>query len=653
MKRTFLVLAALALVGLPGSVGAQQTIVSASRSIDWRTAGVSGGIPVRNTICATLSPGATAAQINSAISSCPAGQVVKLNAGTYNITGIDFTGKSNVTLRGAGADQTFLVFSDDVGCHGALSDVCMTSSDLNWKGGPSNLVNWTAGYAKGTTTITLASVPNLKVGFPIILDQLDDTSDSGGIMITDSNGTMSSTPPGLSGPYSLEGNGGGVQRSGRQQLQMATVTGCGGVTTPGAACSGTNVAVTISPGLYMPNWRASQSPNAWWATGPVQGLGVENMSLDHSGTGAAGIEMFNCTNCWVSGVRNINTGRAHVQVYLSNHVTVRDSYFFLTQNSISQSYGVECFTGTDILVENNIFQAVATPEMVNGACSDMVVAYNYSINNYYTGSSRYNLPSTNSHTAGIDNGLYEGNVGNQINGDVFHGTHHFITAFRNRWSGTQPACWVSGSPYASATFGTCNNNLASVALLSFSRFYNFVGNVLGTAGTSAIYETYPGGPGGGVAIFDLGAGNSENSVTVPPDPNVRTTLMRWGNYDTVTGAARWNASEVPSNLSGAQAAYSNPVPPNQTLPASFYLSAKPGWWPAAKAWPPIGPDVTGGNIANTGGHAYTIPAQDCFAAMGGPADGTGPVLTFNSTNCYGSSSGGSAPSAPTNLRIVP
>src|SRR3989304_4827673 len=85
-------------------------IVDPRRAIDWSQAGVPGGIPNRSTICATLNPGATLAQINSAIANCPAGQVVKLNAGTYNlISGISM--KSNVTLRGSGADVTKLNFS--------------------------------------------------------------------------------------------------------------------------------------------------------------------------------------------------------------------------------------------------------------------------------------------------------------------------------------------------------------------------------------------------------------------------------------------------------------------------------------------------------------------------------------------------------------
>jgi hypothetical protein len=138
---------------------AQQSVVSASRSVDWRNVGIPGGVPNRTTICATLSPGATSAQINSAIAACASGQVVKLNAGTYNLSsGITFANKSNVTLRGAGPDQTFLVFGSgaSASCFGLATDVCIANGESNWSGGPSRTANWTAGYAKGTTQITLS-----------------------------------------------------------------------------------------------------------------------------------------------------------------------------------------------------------------------------------------------------------------------------------------------------------------------------------------------------------------------------------------------------------------------------------------------------------------------------------------------------------------
>src|SRR5262245_1363018 len=62
-------------------------ILDPARGIDWSTAGVIGGIPHRTTICATINPGATTAQIQTAINNCPAGQVLSIAAGTYTLTG--------------------------------------------------------------------------------------------------------------------------------------------------------------------------------------------------------------------------------------------------------------------------------------------------------------------------------------------------------------------------------------------------------------------------------------------------------------------------------------------------------------------------------------------------------------------------------------
>ena len=133
-----------------GTSATAQAQIAASRRIDWSQAGVSGGIPNRTTICATLSPGATAAQINSAIAACPSGQVVKLNAGTYSLSsGIDFNARSNVTLRGDGPDRTFLIFTGGVSCGGLGADVCFRNGALNSTDSPGNTANWTAGYSVG------------------------------------------------------------------------------------------------------------------------------------------------------------------------------------------------------------------------------------------------------------------------------------------------------------------------------------------------------------------------------------------------------------------------------------------------------------------------------------------------------------------------
>jgi hypothetical protein len=573
---------------------------------------------------------------------------VFLNAGTYGgLGGIVFNGKSGVTLRGAGADKTFLLFTGGTGCLGAWTDVCIASSDTNWGGGPSNSANWTAGYASGTTTITLSSVTNLNVGFPLILDQVDDPSDTGSVFVCQST----STAP----PCSLEGNNNNGQRNNRDQVQIVQVVSCGTANVTGQACNGTNV--TITPAIRMANWSTAKSPGAWWASNPVSGDGIENLSMDHtSSSGNRGVEIFNGIDCWVKGVRGIDSGKAQVEVTNSARITVQDSYFYLTQNSISQSYGTEAFNASDMLVQNNIFQFVAAPLMVNGSCTGCVMAYNFGINDYYTGSAGYVAAATNQHTAGIDMLLYEGNVVASSYGDNFHGTHNLVTFFRNQLVGNEPACYNG----TALSFSPCTSNQIAMDIRAYSRFYNVVGNVLGQSGVSNSYQGH---------IFSLGNGNTEGSVTVPSDPLVAATIMRWGNYDVVTGAVRFcgnssntgwtticgSTSEVPTGLT----AYSNPVPTlgdtgigQSPMPASFYLSAKPSWWASGKAWPPIGPDVTGGNIPNVAGHAYTIPAQDCYLnVLGGVSNGTGSVLNFNANACYTSSSA-TLPAPPTGLQAI-
>src|ERR1700687_4562368 len=143
------------LLGVATQVEAQ-TIINAARRTDWTQAGIPGGVPNRTTICATLNPGVTFTQINNAIAACNNG-VVFLNQGTYNLSGgIVFNNKSNVTLRGAGPNQTFLKFTAGSSCGGLGGDLCMINSDPDCAGcgSPSNVANWTAGYAQGAAVIT-------------------------------------------------------------------------------------------------------------------------------------------------------------------------------------------------------------------------------------------------------------------------------------------------------------------------------------------------------------------------------------------------------------------------------------------------------------------------------------------------------------------
>jgi len=588
-------------------------IIDSSRAADWSKAGIPGGFPSRTTLCATLNPGATSAQINSAIAACPSGQVVFLSAGTYSLaSGINFNGHGNITLRGAGPKQTILQFTGGDNCNGNGGDICVTDSTGLFQGSPSvlpggsNAHNWTGGYARGSTQITLDSVSGLSVGQVIILDQANDTADTGGVFVCDTPTTCQ-----IGGGSNSDGRViGGVSYS---QQQLVTITGI----------SGTNV--SISPGIYMNNWRTSQLPKVWW-TPQITQVGIEDMTVDHTSSGSvkSGIFLYDCFQCWVTNVKSLNANRNHIWLYQSAHAVIRSNFFYGTQHSASQSYGVETWITSDDLIDNNIFDTVTDPVMSADA-EGMVVAYNFSINNLYTVSAGWMMPTFTSHNAGNAMNLYEGNQINALYCDDNWGTANLITFFRNQLTGSQ-------------TGKSTNTN--SVVLQTFCRGYNIVGNVLGTAGYHTKYESSPqtSATSCDTSIFQLGYGDTEcRTLTSPPnDPLVRSSLLRWGNYDVVDGSVQWNSAEIPTTA--IPFINANAVPANHTLPNSFYLSAKPIWWGGAVQWPPIGPDVTGG--PGPGGLTYPIPAQTCYTK----GTFTNGILNFDGGACY--------LSPPTNVRVV-
>ncbi len=603
-------------------------ILAPSRSVDWTTAGVVGGIPTRTTVCSTFNPGATASQINTAIANCPSGQVVMLNAGTYNLSsGINISGKRDFVLRGAGPDQTFLKFTGTTGCGGWGADICVDNGDgSDARDGAPNQATWTAGYGVGTTTVTIGSVSsgsinNLQVGSILWLDRLDDGNTDTGQVWVCGNGTTCSEAGYLNG------------RNGRGQTEPQTVV----------SKSGTGPwTIGISPGIRMGN-EGANSPGAYWFNGLPANVGIENLSIDISSTVVGGgIFMHHASNAWVKNIRSLNASNKHIWIYECSHVTIRDSYFYGTQNAASESYGTDPLNSADILVENNIFHHIATPMMDEG-CLGCVYGYNYAIDDYYTADTQWQQGSSYHHAIGNAYILWEGNIGIGMTADDVHGTSNFFTAFRNYWNGRDPAGGSSGGK---------TEQTSPVILNAYNRYYNFVGNVLGTPGYHTNYQVAPttktdsnGTANADNSIYVLGYSGNEGSFAVfNNDLVLLPSMMRWGNYDTVNNTVRWLATEVPSGLS----LYANPVPASQILPASFYQAAKPSWF-GSVAWPAIGPDVTGGAIAGLGGHANKVPAQLCYES----SPKVSGILTFNANNCYATSGGGSGPpNPPTNVQTA-
>jgi hypothetical protein len=309
-------------------------------------------------------------------------------------------------------------------------------------------------------------------------------------------------------------------------------------------------------------------------------------------------------------------------------MTVRDSYMYGSAGQ-QESYGVDSGYGSsDNLIENNICQHVATCEIREGDIGS-VFGYNYAVDNFYNGGGGapdWQMGDGFHHGVGDDFGLWEGNIGSELELDDIHGTSFMLTGFRNYWTGFDPAITNGQSKDAQTS---------AVAIQAGSRYVNLVGNVLGKTGYHTVYSataatTSDSAANGNHTVILVGySGNGGAHGTLNNDTTAVSTLMRWGNYDTVNAGARFVNAEVPSGINP----YGNAVPANQTLPSSFYLNAKPIWWGDSIPWPAIGPDVTGG--PGPGGHVYLNPAATCYLnVMGGKTDGSSGPLSFNPDNCY-------------------
>lgn len=458
--------------------------------------------------------------------------------------------------------------------------------------------------------------------------------------------------------------------------------------------------LTLNRAIAHNNWAASQGPKAWWGGSAVSNVGVEDLELDQSAyTGNCGhggcmnaVGVNAATNWWVVGVSSNVANYFHVNAWYTSNGLIRDSYFYETANKGTQSYGIGCssYCGA-LLLENNIIQGVVDPTVANGNCSACVIAYNFALNQDNT-STAFLFATNAMHTASTDYILEEGNVGSGVNLDVIHGPHSLDTFLRNYFNGYE------------ANEGILPTQLTvPITIAAYSRYNNFIANVLGTTGYQTTYECVPSSslmhycPGvigyEAMTIYNIGLSHGEqldynNNPPLPNDMLTASTTMRWGNYDTVNNSVLWNDTEVPSTDPN----YPNAVPSNQSIPVSFYNGAYtaqascgtglPFWKnPTTGTCPPypsIGPDVTSGDIGmctsgtyhwsralsssqcnggsfsetTNGGFGNSNPAMRCYLnQMSGPPDGTGSFLTFNRTSCYANdpSSSAGAPAPPTGL----
>ena len=110
------------------------------------------------------------------------------------------------------------------------------------------------------------------------------------------------------------------------------------------------------------------------------------------------------------------------------------------------------FMGADDLIENNIFQHIVSPMITNGSGSGSVWAYNFAVDDYYIPWKPprvWQMSANVLHAAGSEMMLFEGNDSTGLISDFIHGTHHFITSFRNQADDPRPPV------YRHAVFQPC------------------------------------------------------------------------------------------------------------------------------------------------------------------------------------------------------
>lgn len=544
MRKSFALLAFMALVS---PVYASDPIPS-NRETDWTFTGVPGGIPNRTTICATFSPGATAAQINAAIGSCNNG-VVFLNAGTY--TAASLGGRinvttSNVTLRGAGADKTILT---------GTVQFLLGNGNNNTLG-----TAITGGGTQGSNTITVSSTANLSSGTMIEVDRADD-------------------------PALVVGPQGG---NGRNVTQVNMITAVNG-----------NVLTLRNPWDYD---FSTGSPQVKWYFSPITQLsGVEDLKIDHQYAQASGFnfDIQYCDSCWVKGVESAHAYGYHfiapggtLNLELRNNF-VHDGTTG-PDNSGFNMYGDYRYGAhSSAKIENNIFNNDFPAIEINNSTSGNFIGYNYVYGSNGGGSGSVTWTLDDDHAPFNIMNLYEGNIAEMAGADAYFGGSGYATWNRNYLRGFNPNFNAKGD---------------ALWLDRLNYFENVVGNVLGS--TSQVPTAYSGC--NSPAIYRLGYPNLGNCDLTPfdgftppggyPDPKVISTLLRWGNYDYFNNATQWNCAEIPSGIG---------CPSSQTVPASYYYASTPSWWPLNIPFPPIGPDVISGN-GDASGHVNKIPAQVCW-----------------------------------------
>jgi hypothetical protein len=314
----------------------------------------------------------------------------------------------------------------------------------------------------------------------------------------------------------------------------------------------------------------------------VTHAGVEDLSIYGGADG--GLRFEAAAYSWAKAIEVTQWLGEGVAIDNSFRVELRDSYIHTGSwpEPGGAGYAISLAAGSsEVLIENNILGDVCKDMVFRSSGAGSVVAYNYADDSFdFDNPTWVEVGINASHMAGPHHVLFEGNLSHNADSDYTHGNAIYLTFFRNYLTG-QRQHFIDRA------------GVRAVGLAYGSWWDSFIGNVLGRPGQMAGWHyddpsmktnTAVWGRGGIGNIWMLGYDPERWGMA--PDPKTLATVIRGGNFDYLTKEVVWNSSL-----------------PAQTLPASLYLNAKPGFF-GDYQWPWV--DPTGGT------KLYTLPAKVRF-----------------------------------------
>jgi hypothetical protein len=524
-----------------------------SRTVAW-TPGLNavGGIPARTSVYKTISPsgGDDTARIQAALGSCPKDGVVQLTAGVFHLDGPPLLMENSYcVLRGAGPGPgNWLVGTPASGTGGTyLEKPSGTNSAVVKMGSPESgiPVSLTSDAVRGKKSVTVADASGLAAGDLIVVDELTDPNIS----------HWNSGNP--------ENNSGGFEQPNRPLGDTMEV----------ASVSGNTVTFTTA---FPITYHVSRSAHFYKVSNTTRETGVEDLYFygGEGGDQGGGVHMYGCAYCWVKHVEGAWTGEP-INIDAGFRDEIRDSFFHDAQgglNAAASSYGISLGWYTSgVLSENNIVIRFNKVDVLRSAGGDNVFGYNYMDDGADKNGNWVENQLDSTHMTTPHYELFEGNEApNATTGNTW-GNAVYSTYFRNHLTG-----FLRDFPSSGPQTGAGPQ--------AGDWWFSFVGNVLGTSSNPGVFTNYE---LLGTQNFPdhyvwgmCNEGQADNGKCL-------STTLRDGNFDYLTGRVHWHG------VGGTGAKNGLTPPADSTLPASMYLTAKPGFF-GSNPWP----WVDGSNAAN-------------------------------------------------------